>query len=103
MIYSQKLLSFLNEVQDFDRSRGDVWYRGHSRNSYRLMSGLFRNVYLRNKEDLKHLTEVEISMYAQFLNQGEYLHHRKEPILFRTVHLNEAYEVQRILLHRSNL
>ncbi|WP_314587898.1 FRG domain-containing protein [Paenibacillus terrigena] len=69
MAYSNKWIDILNLVEDFRKTRGFVWFRGHSNIDFHLNSGLFRD-----PKPLDVLLKNEVSMYRQFKNLGNLYH-----------------------------
>lgn len=77
MGYSSRWKEILDEVADFeDRSQGGyIWFRGHSNEDYKLLSGLYRCTQL--GDNLDNYFQYEKKLYKDFLDWG-YLHHKEK-------------------------
>jgi hypothetical protein len=70
MGYSAKWLNILNIVYEFSSSRGIVFFRGHSVDSYELRSGLFREPF----KTLNDFLISESAKYTHFRTLGNLEH-----------------------------
>ncbi|GED72580.1 hypothetical protein BRE01_62820 [Brevibacillus reuszeri] len=85
MGFSNEWKKVLDDIYDFEERTKTrrVWYRGHSKSSYLLKSGLFRD----KEEELLTYLSNELDSYRVFENLGAFCHDKKDwDLLFLMQH-----------------
>jgi hypothetical protein len=75
MVYSEKWLAVLEEVEGFQSQSNITWYRGQSKAHHSLKTGLFRNDQEFTLVDIK---AFERTHYNYFLNLGHLYHNSRD-------------------------
>ncbi|MFO3791091.1 FRG domain-containing protein [Bacillus mojavensis] len=73
-MYSGLWKDILDSVREFS-TNSNIWFRGHSSNSYTLDSGLFRL----NFDNTRNYIELENQLYTYYKNLGYMLHNENNP------------------------